>query len=57
MAKRTRPPTPMVIEDMNGNVLREYSPDLLETIKATVAKEATDEELYVFLQVSSMYKS
>lgn len=46
---------PMVIQDNNGGVLAEYPPELLDAIKATVAKGATNEELYVFLQIASQY--
>ena len=46
---------PMVIQDNNGSVVAEYPPELLDAIKATVAKGATNEELYVFLQIASQY--
>lgn len=56
MARKVKESTEMmIIEDNKGDVLAEYSPKLLNTIKNTVAKNATDEELYMFLQLSSMY--
>lgn len=45
----------MIIENNQGEILAEYPPKLIDTIKATVAKGATDEELYMFLQIASMY--
>ena len=45
----------MIIENSQGEILAEYPPKLIDTIKATVAKGATDEELYMFLQIASMY--
>ena len=56
MAKRTKKSeTEMIIYDNSGNVLAQYPPSLVDTIKSTVAKGSTDEELYMFLQVASMY--
>jgi phage recombination protein Bet len=55
MSRKQKPLEPMVIEDEHGEVLAEYSPELLATIKNTVAKGATNEELYMFLQIASMY--
>lgn len=46
---------PMIIKDDKGAVLGEYSPKLLNVIKKTVAKGATNEELYMFLNIASMY--
>jgi len=46
---------PMVIHDEHGTVLANYSGEMIDTIKATVAKDATNEELYMFLNISSMY--
>ena len=45
----------IIIHDDKGEVMAEYPPDLVNTIKATVAKDATDEELYVFLQIANQY--
>lgn len=46
---------PIVIHDDSGGVLAEYPSDLVDTIKATVAKDATDEELYMFLSIAKQY--
>ena len=45
----------IIIHDDKGEILAEYPPDLVDTIKATVAKDATNEELYVFLQIANQY--
>lgn len=45
----------MIIYSETGEELSEYSPELLQTIKDTVAKGATDNELYMFLQVANSY--
>lgn len=56
MARRSKVESQsMVIKDDEGNILAEYSPELLETIKSTVAKDATDEELYMFLSIAKQY--
>ena len=56
MAKKVKESTEVLkIENNQGEVLAEYPPKLLNVIKSTVAKNATDEELYMFLQVASMY--
>jgi len=47
--------SPIVIKGDNGEILAEYPPELVETIKATVAKDATDEELYMFLSIAKQY--
>ena len=47
--------TPMVIKDNNGDILAQYDRELVETIKSTVAKNATDEELYMFLRLAGEY--
>ena len=55
MSRKQKVTEPMIIQNEHGNVLAEYSPELLSTIKNTVAKGATNEELYMFLQIASMY--
>ena len=56
MAKKVKKTTEeLVIKDEQGKVLAQYPPQLVDTIKSTVAKESTDEELYMFLQISAMY--
>jgi len=58
MARRQRKEetAPVIIHDDKGGVLAEYPPDLVDTIKSTVAKDATDEELYMFLSIANQYK-
>ena len=46
---------PITIKDEQGAILAEYPPELVDTIKATVAKDATDEELYMFLSIANQY--
>ena len=46
---------PIVIHDEQGGIMAEYPSDLVDTIKATVAKGATDEELYMFLSIANQY--
>jgi phage recombination protein Bet len=46
---------PIIIHDDNGDVVAQYPSDLVETIKSTVAKDATDEELYMFLSIANQY--
>ena len=46
----------MIIKDTNGEKeIARYSPKMVDTIRNTVAKGATDEELYMFLQIANMY--
>ena len=45
----------MIIYDNKGNEIANYPPQLLDVIKNTVAKDSTDEELYMFMQIASMY--
>lgn len=53
--KEVSEPQSMTIYGDNGEVLSKYSPELLDTIKDTVAKGASNHELYMFLQVASSY--
>lgn len=56
MAKRVKKSeSEMIIYNEKGEQLANYPPELLDVIKSTVAKNSTDEELYTFLQVASMY--
>lgn len=55
MSRKQKALEPMEIKNEHGEILAEYSPELLTTIKNTVAKNTTNEELYMFLQVASMY--
>lgn len=46
---------PMIIKDNQGEILAEYDRNMIETIKGTVAKNATDSELMMFLTLASRY--
>lgn len=45
----------MVIKDNQGTVLAQYDSRMIDTVKNTVAKNATDEELDMFLTLASKY--
>ena len=47
--------SPMIIKDNKGEVLAQYDRDIVDTIKNTVAKNATDSELYMFLKLANEY--
>ena len=47
--------SPIIIKDKNGRILSEYDRKMIETIKGTVAKNASDEELGMFLSLASKY--
>lgn len=47
--------SPLTIYDDDGGVLAQYPASLVDTIKSTVAKDATDEELYMFLSIAKQY--
>ena len=53
--KQKKESQPIVIHDNQGEVLAEYPPELVDVIKSTVAKGATNEELVVFLSVANQY--
>ena len=46
---------PITVYDNNGEVLANYPSEMVETIKSTVAKGATDEELVMFLSIANQY--
>lgn len=46
---------PLIIKDNQGEVVAQYDRKMIETIKNTVAKNATDEELDMFLSLASTY--
>ena len=45
----------MIIKNNQGEILAQYDRPMVETIKSTVAKNATDEELYMFLTLANEY--
>lgn len=45
---------PIIIKNKDGETV-EYDRKMMDTIKGTVAKNATDEELYMFLKLASSY--
>lgn len=46
---------PIIIYDDKGNEMANYTANMVDTIKATVAKGATDEELQMFLSIANQY--
>lgn len=46
---------PIQIKDTQGNITATYDEDVVKAIKDTVAKGATDAELFMFLSVSNKY--
>lgn len=46
---------PITISDKDGNPLAVYPSEMVDTIKATVAKGATNEELVMFLSIANQY--
>lgn len=46
---------PITIPDKEGNPLAVYPAEMVDTIKATVAKGATNEELVMFLSIANQY--
>ena len=53
--RKEEPIKPIIIKDLNGNKLADFNVQLVQTIKDTVARGATDSELYMFLQNCAMY--
>lgn len=51
----SKPTEPMAIKDFEGKEIANFDTTMLQTIKDTVAQGATDSELYMFLQISSLY--
>lgn len=46
---------PITLTDSQGNVTANYTAEMVETIKNTVAQEASDSELIMFLSVANKY--
>lgn len=46
---------PLIIKDNQGEILAQYDRNMIETIKNTVAKNATDEELVMLLSLANRY--
>jgi len=46
---------PIEVKDSHGDVIGVYSSEMVEAIKNTVAKDATDSELFMFLTVANKY--
>lgn len=59
MARRRREEktetAPMAVYDDKGNEVANYNSEMVDTIKATVAKNATDAELQVYLGIAAQY--
>lgn len=54
MKKKTET-LPITLTDTHGNITAEYTAEMVETIKNTVATDATDSELIMFLSVANKY--
>ena len=46
---------PIELKDTSGNVTATYDADMVEAVKNTVAKGATDSELFMFFNVANKY--
>lgn len=49
------PVNPIQIKDTHGNVTATYDEDMVEAVKNTVARDATDSELFMFFNVANKY--
>ena len=47
---------PIEIKDTHGNTKAIYDSDMVEAVKNTVAREATDSELFMFMNVAYQYQ-
>lgn len=47
---------PIELKDTQGNTTAVYSSDMVAAVKNTVARDATDSELFMFMQVANQYK-
>lgn len=55
MARVTNETQAIVLHDAQGNVTANYTGEMIDTIRNTVAKNATDAELIMFLTVANKY--
>lgn len=55
MARVQEKSKPMILHDNQGNVSAEYTAEMVETVKKTVAKGATDAELMMLFSVANKY--
>ena len=46
---------PIELKDTHGNITAVYDSDMVAAVKNTVAREATDSELFMFLSVANKY--
>lgn len=46
---------PIQIKDTQGNILATYDEEMVEAVKNTVARDATDSELFMFFNVANRY--
>ena len=47
---------PIELKDTQGNTTAVYNSDMVAAVKNTVARDATDSELFMFLQVANKYE-
>ena len=53
--KRKQEVAPLELKNNHGEVIGVYSSEMVEAIKNTVAKDATDSELFMFMTVANNY--
>lgn len=52
---KKEPVNPIQIKDTQGNVTATYDEEMVAAVKNTVARDATDSELFMFLSVANKY--
>lgn len=52
---KKEPVNPIQIKDTQGNITATYDEDMVKAVKNTVARDATDSELFMFFNVANKY--